>query len=62
MLIATDGSTGVQLGWAGGVAGLREIDDSQQWANSCHMPPVMLANELVLRFGTLLWLLIRPGQ
>lgn len=55
MLIATDGSIGVELGWAGGVAGLREINDSQQWANSCHMSPVILGNELVLRFGTLLW-------
>lgn len=49
--------TGVKLGWAGGVAGLREMSDSQKWINSSHMPPVILANGLVLRSEILLWLL-----
>ena len=55
-MTATDGSTGVKLGWAGGVLGLRETGDSEQWMNSCYMPPVMLADRLVLRWETSLWL------
>lgn len=46
--------TGDKLGWAGGVAGLGEMSDSQKWINSCHMPPVILANGLVLRSEILL--------
>lgn len=44
------------------MAGLREISDSQKWINPCHMPPVILASGLVLRFKILLWLFNRPDD
>lgn len=45
-----------QVGLGRRCAWIRKIGDSEQWTNSCYMPPVMLADRLVLRWETLLWL------